>query len=111
MVNKVLLWLVEHELTTTYPIASWDRAAWLERPAVLVMSRHELTMPFHTGDLFGHFGVHYGATKGMCLTGISHKQAYELSRCLRRTYVDGMLIQWWLNAMHALGAAAADTSR
>jgi hypothetical protein len=107
----MLTWHIEHELTEKWPIATpWDRTAWLERPSVLVMSRHDLTMPFHYGDAFGHFGGHYGATKGMCLTGLSHKSGYELTRCLRRTFVDGMFQQWWLNAMWALNHTAIATA-
>jgi hypothetical protein len=99
--ERHLAWVIERELSSSYPFSA-DRATWQRTPTVLIMSRFELTHPFHYGDEFGHFGVHYGSTRGMCLTGISHKQAYQLSRCLRRTFVDGMVIQWWLNAMKVL---------
>lgn len=99
--ERRLSWRIEHTLSTEFPYTA-DRSAWLERPSVRILSRYELTLPFHFGNTHGHFGVHYGSTKGMCLTGISHKQGYELSRCLRKTFPDGMLIQWWFNVLESL---------
>ena len=96
---------VEHTLATKYPFIA-DAATRQKRPSVLIMSRYDLTYPFHHDDRFVHTGVHYGSTLGMCLTGVDYKKVYEVVRCQREAYVDGMFIQWWLNAIAA--AAAAD---
>ena len=71
------------------------------RPSVRIVSRFDLTEPFHQGDQYAHFGVHYGATVGMCLTGVSHKDGYALAKCVRRAFVDGMLQQQWTAAIDA----------
>lgn len=64
------------------------------------VARHELTSPLHSsGGKFGHFGVHYGATKGMCLTGMNRNEKYSLQKCVRNTAADWMLLQWLMNLM------------
>lgn len=87
--------MVEHE-------KMWKGRSEIWVPQLRVLSRFDLTMPFHFSDRYVHFGVHYGATRGMCLTGIDHKRGYELSQCLRETWVDAMLYVQWLNVIDAL---------
>eukprot|EP00742_Colponemidia_sp_Colp-10_P017617 GILJ01020275.1.p1 GENE.GILJ01020275.1~~GILJ01020275.1.p1 ORF type:complete len:329 (+),score=17.36 GILJ01020275.1:156-1142(+) len=63
----------------------------------VVIPRHEMTMPFHIGNRYGHFGMHYGSSKGLCCAGFG-RPGYEMVKCLRKTWVDNMISELWLNA-------------
>jgi hypothetical protein len=68
------------------------------------IDRLAITQPFHFEELgFVHAGIHYGATKGMCTTGLSHKAHYEFSKCVKKTYPEAMINQMWLNYMCSEG--------
>lgn len=69
--------------------------------AVAILPRVDLTWPFRYTDEYVHFGLHYGSTRGMCFTGLDHRDHYGLDKCLRRTFADTMLMQWWMNLMKA----------
>ena len=78
--------------------------------SVHYISRHDLTSPLHySGATFGHFGVHYGATTGMCLTGVSRSDKYGLDKCWRNTAGDWMLIQWWLSILDGESSSKKST--
>jgi hypothetical protein len=66
---------------------------------VLLISRDQITLPLHFGNTFVHFGVHYGASEGMCNTGHSRSERYEFAKCVRRTWADDAVIIMWLNAI------------
>jgi len=62
------------------------------------IDRYSIYSPFHFDELgFVHFGIHYGATRGMCMTGLSRNQGYELSQCVKKTYPEEMINYVWLN--------------
>jgi hypothetical protein len=64
--------------------------------AVLI-SRHQITLPLHFGNDWVHFGLHYGASEGMCNTG-HNRYGYEFSLCVCKTWGDDAVIVSWLNA-------------
>eukprot|EP00760_Papus_ankaliazontas_P008026 PhM_4_TR13646/c0_g1_i1/m.33615 len=66
--------------------------------SVVWLDRWSLTFPFHVSfDGYAHTGVHYGASRGMCMTGLTHKALYDPSTCTRKTTPDDVLPQVWLN--------------
>jgi hypothetical protein len=62
------------------------------------ISRHQMTLPLHFGIEWVHFGLHYGASEGMCNTGHSRK-GYEFAFCVAKTWGDDAVIIAWLNAL------------
>ena len=66
---------------------------------MLLISRDQITLPLHFGNSFVHFGVHYGASEGMCNTGHSRSERYAFANCVRRTWGDDAMIIMWLNAI------------
>jgi hypothetical protein len=75
---------------------------------LLLISRDQVTLPLHFGNTFVHFGVHYGASEGMCNTGHARSERYQFAMCVRRTWGDDAVIIMWLNAIeqHATAASA-----
>lgn len=91
--QRHFMWVIEDFVNDRY------RGEGSAENTVLLVSRFHITMPFHFTDEWAHFGIHYGATKGMCLTGIDYKASYEVSRCLRKTYPETMVYTLWTNAV------------
>lgn len=69
------------------------------RKEVVMIARDQITLPLHFGRGWVHFGVHYGASKGMCNTGHNRK-GYEFALCLQSTWGDDAVMLAWLNAYH-----------
>lgn len=63
----------------------------------VMISRHLITLPLHFGVEWVHFGLHYGASEGMCNTGHERK-GYEFAYCVCKTWGDDAVILAWLNA-------------
>eukprot|EP00658_Telonema_sp_P-2_P030383 TRINITY_DN22952_c0_g1_i1.p1 TRINITY_DN22952_c0_g1~~TRINITY_DN22952_c0_g1_i1.p1 ORF type:complete len:198 (+),score=16.00 TRINITY_DN22952_c0_g1_i1:110-703(+) len=92
-------------LAKTQPSAVEDIKATVgANPFVVVISRHHMTLPFHFGNDYCHFGIHYGSTEGMCYTGYQRK-GYGLENCVRKTFVDDMLPEIWFNAIASYQAS------
>ena len=65
-----------------------------------VLDRTSLTWPFHFDERVVHLGYHYGASPNMCAAGVAHNpEHYGATKCVRRTFVDTMLMHWWMNAI------------
>ena len=64
---------------------------------VLYMSRQELTSPMHTGSEFGHHIIHYGTTRGVCITAAM--KGNDIRPCLRNATADYQMLHWLLNAI------------
>lgn len=77
-----------------------------DNPFFILLPRYEMTTPFHVGNRYGHFGVHYGSSLGMCLTG-GARPGYEMRVCLRKPWVDTMVAEMWINAIASHGASFA----
>lgn len=77
----------------------------------VLISRNQITLPLHYGHEFVHFGIHYGASEGMCNTGHERK-GYEYSYCLGKTWGDDAVIIAWMNAyaQHKSGANGTTSS-
>ncbi|KEG08599.1 hypothetical protein DQ04_06831010 [Trypanosoma grayi] len=67
-------------------------------PPVVVVSRHQITLPLHFGNEFCRNGMHYGSTPGQCLTATKEKNA-EYHDCVRKTWADKALQVVWWNAV------------
>ncbi|KAH9584060.1 hypothetical protein LSM04_005296 [Trypanosoma melophagium] len=67
-------------------------------PPVLLISRHQITLPLHFGNEFCRNGVHYGSTSGHCLTASKVKNHIYYD-CVRKTWADKVLQIAWYNAM------------
>lgn len=67
-------------------------------PPIVLISRHQITLPLHFGNEFCRNGVHYGSTPGQCLTMMKKKNAAYYD-CLRKTWADTMVQTVWYNAM------------
>ena len=67
---------------------------------ILIVDRFQVTSPLHIGDRYGQFGVHYGNSKGMCLTG--SPKGYDPKSCDRDTVADDVVMQMWFNALAAV---------
>ena len=68
---------------------------------VIFVDRSAVTNPLHFGDRYGHFGVHYGSSHGMCHTG--KEEGYARSECKRDTLADDAMVMMWLNLLNAVG--------
>jgi hypothetical protein len=84
--------LVEHFLIENFP------------EDVVVVGRGTLTAPFRFGDRFGHSGVHYGSSAGVCGTIRRHsEEPIDPIACQRDTIGDDMLPVFWATLLAALG--------
>lgn len=67
-------------------------------PPIVLISRHEITLPLHFGNEFCRDDVHYGSSPAHCLS-YSKRKDFGYYDCIRRTWGDTMLQIIWWNAM------------